>query len=354
MTHEPNRPGPCVAVVIPAFQAETTIAQVLRDIPLFVAWIVVIDDASSDSTVEIVQKMARQDRRIQLERHEENQGVGGATMTGYVAAQRLGADIVVKMDSDGQMDPRNLPALIVPIARGQADYTKGNRYIHARQLRSMPLVRRLGNLGLSFMTKLSSGYWNLFDPTNGFTAIHASLIPLLNQEEISRRYFFESSMLLELSLLRAVVRDVFIPARYGDETSHLSVLKSLRQFPASLAKGFCRRLWIQYFVRDFNIASLYAIAGLCLLAAGGVFGAFHWISSARQGIPTPTGTVMLAVLPVILGIQLLLQAVSLDIHQQPTHCLHVELAADSETFSDPDLPEQRQNADEPLPLRQVA
>ena len=158
-------------------------------------------------------------------------------LTGYAEAHRLGAEIVVKMDGDGQMDPAQLPALIAPIVRGEADYAKGNRYLHARQLRSMPLLRRLGNLGLSFLTKLASGYWNIFDPTNGYTAIHAALIPLLNKEDIGRRYFFESSMLLELSLLRAVVRDVYIPARYGDETSHLSILKTLRQFPPALAEG---------------------------------------------------------------------------------------------------------------------
>ena len=265
---------------------------------------------------------ARRDPRIRLLRHDENQGVGGAVLTGYAEAHRLGAEIVVKMDSDGQMDPAYLPALIAPIVRGEADYTKGNRYLHARQLRSMPPLRRVGNLGLSFLTKLASGYWNLFDPTNGYTAIHASLIPLLDQEGIARRYFFESSMLLELSLLRAVVRDVYIPARYGDETSNLSVLKTLRQFPLALAKGFWRRVWIQYFVRDFSLASLYGIAGLALLLAGCVFGAVHWRFSAQQGVATPTGTVMLAVLPVLLGIQFLFQAVSLDIQNQPTHCLH--------------------------------
>ncbi len=234
--------------------------------------------------------------------------------------------------------------------RGEADYTKGNRYLHARQLCSMPLLRRIGNLGLSFLTKLASGYWNIFDPTNGYTAIHASLIPLLNEDGIGRRYFFESSMLLELSLLRAVVRDVYIPARYGDETSNLSIVKTLRQFPAALAKGFCRRLWIQYFVRDFSIASLYAIAGLALLLAGGLFGAIHWCSSAQQGVATPTGTVMLAALPVLLGIQLLLQAVSLDIQNQPTHCLHrdalLEQQAKPAALAPPPLPavEQPQNS----------
>jgi dolichol-phosphate mannosyltransferase len=251
-------------------------------------------------------------------------------LTGYVEAYRLGAEIVVKMDADGQMNPADLPGLIAPLLNGEADYAKGNRYLHARQLRAMPLARRIGNLGLSFLTKLASGYWNIFDPTNGYTAIHASVIPLLNQDGIGRRYFFESSMLLELSLLRAVIRDVFIPARYGDETSNLSIMNTLRQFPAALLRGFCRRVWIQYFVRDFSLASLYGIAGLALLLAGGAFGAIHWLSSAQQGIATPTGTVMLAALPVLLGIQLLLQAVSLDIQNQPKHCLHRDAAIGQE------------------------
>jgi dolichol-phosphate mannosyltransferase len=311
-----------VAVVIPAYRAAGHIAEVIRGIPLAVDWIIVVDDCSPDQTAGIVQEESRRDPRVVLLRHEENQGVGGAVLTGYAEAHRLGAEIVVKMDSDGQMDPRYLPALIAPIVRGEADYTKGNRYFHARQLRSMPPVRRIGNLGLSFLTKLASGYWDVFDPTNGYTAIHAAVIPLLNEETIARRYFFESSMLLELSLLRAVVRDVCIPARYGDETSDLSVFKTLCQFPGNLIKGFCRRLWVQHFVRDFGIASLYAIAGLILFASGGIFGAIQWHSSAQQGVATPTGTIMLAALPVLLGIQFLLQAVGLDIHNQPTHCLH--------------------------------
>ena len=331
-----------VAVVIPAYRAAAHIAGVLRGIPDLVQWIVVVEDCSPDDTAAIVEEESRRDPRIRLLRHAENQGVGGAVLGGYAEAHRLGADIVVKMDSDGQMDPDQLPALIAPIERGEADYAKGNRYLHARQLRSMPLARRIGNLGLSFLTKLASGYWNIFDPTNGYTAIHASLIPLLNKDAIGRCYFFESSMLLELSLLRAVIRDVYIPARYGDEISNLSIAKTLRQFPAALVKGFCRRMWIQYFVRDFSIASLYAIAGLGLLLSGGVFGAIHWCTSAQQGIATPTGTVMLAVLPVLLGIQLLLQAVSLDIQNQPTHCLYRDAAlirqADPKMQSPPPLP----------------
>ena len=271
----------CVAVVVPAFRAAVHIAAVLEGIPDFVTWIVVVDDGSPDATGATVEAAARRDPRIRLLRHARNQGVGGATLTGYREAHRLGADIIVKMDSDGQMDPRWLPSLVAPILRGEADYTKGNRYLHARELHAMPWLRRIGNVGLSFLTKLASGYWGLFDPTNGYTAIHASLVPLLDRGRIAPRYFFESSLLLELSLLRAVVRDVYIPARYGEETSHLSEVESLCRFPAALFQGMLRRLWVQYFVRDFSIASLYLVAALFLLAAGTGFGAVHWCLSVR-------------------------------------------------------------------------
>ncbi len=326
-----------IAVVIPAYRVEAQIADVLRGIPEYVAWIVVVDDCSPDETGAIVASEALRDPRIHLLRQEVNLGVGGAMLAGYDEARRLGAEIVVKMDGDGQMDPRYLPALAAPISRGEADYVKGNRFLHARELHSMPLARRLGNLGLSFLTKLASGYWGLFDSTNGYTAIHAALIPLLNRDGIARRYFFESSMLLELSLLRAVVRDVYIPAKYGSETSHLSPLKTLCRFPAALLKGFLRRLWIQHFVRDFSIASLYLVAGPGLLVSGTVFGAVHWWISMQLHRSTPTGTVMLAVLAVMLGVQFLLQAIGLDIQAQPTRCLHRE----------PDLEQRDREADIP-------
>lgn len=323
-----------VCVVIPAYRASKHIVAVLRGIPKLVKLIVVVDDCSPDDTAQIVHTEAKRDPRIHLVRHEENQGVGGATLSGYREAVRLGASIIVKMDSDGQMDPRFLPALIAPILRGEADYTKGNRYVHSHELKNMPLVRRIGNLGLSFLTKLASGYWNVFDPTNGYTAIHSSIISVLDQSKISRRYFFESSMLLELSIARAVVKDVYIPARYGDETSHLSVTKTLAQFPAALFKGLLRRVWTQYFVRDFSIASFYAVSGAMLLLAGIIFGAYHWFESAQYQLLTSTGTVMLGVVPIMLGSQFLLQAVGFDIQNQPTQCLHCQLVDSLQDYID--------------------
>jgi len=229
------------------------------------------------------------------------------------------------MDADDQMDPAYLLPLIAPILSGEADYAKGNRFLRTRELLAMPLGRRIGNLGLSFMTKIGSGLWPVFDPTNGYTAIHASIVPLLDRTAIDRRYFFESSMLLELGLLRAAVRDVSIPARYQGETSFISARKAFLQFPPRLFRGFLRRLWLQYFVRDFTLASAFLVGGLALVLWGGAFGAYHWYLSSRTGVVASTGTVMLAVLPIILGIQLLLEATISDIQSSPTRPIHRDL-----------------------------
>jgi glycosyltransferase involved in cell wall biosynthesis len=315
---------PRIIVVIPAFQAEKQITDVLRGIPKFVSAIVVIDDCSPDHTSELV--TGCDDSRIHLVRHERNQGVGGAVLSGYRKALELGAEIIVKMDSDDQMDPAYLIPLIAPILAGQADYTKGNRFLHADKLKSMPIIRRVGNAGLSFLTKASSGYWNIFDPTNGYTAIHATIISLLNTSRMHKRYFFESSVLIELGMIRAVVRDVLIPARYHNEESLLSEWKAFFEFPPRLLAGFLRRLLIQYFLRDFSIFSLLVLSGVMFSLFGLEFGLYHWYISSITYTIASTGTVMVAVLPLILGSQQLIQAMIVDIQSMPKDTLHADIA----------------------------
>ena len=317
MTVQQPPPEAKIVVVIPAYRAEKHILTVLQNIPAIVAHIIVVDDASPDNLATLVENETRRDPRISLVRLAQNMGVGGSMLNGYAAALELHADIIVKMDSDDQMDPAYLPALIAPIVEGKADYTKGNRFLHARQLLKMPLKRRLGNLGLSFLSKAASGYWNIFDTNNGYTAIHASLVPKLDQSAIDRRFFFETSLLMELNLLGAVVKDVYIPARYQDESSNLSEMKMFFYFPPRLMEGLLRRLWTQYFLRDFNICSILLSSGSFLFVFGLIFGLYHWIKSALLNILTPTGTIMVAVLPVILGVQFLVQAVTLDVQNIP-------------------------------------
>jgi glycosyltransferase involved in cell wall biosynthesis len=314
---------PVIAVIIPTFRAERHILDVLSAIPPFVSFIIVVNDCSPDNTSLLVENY--KDTRVILVSHQTNQGVGGAVLTGYAKALELGARIIVKMDSDNQMDPDYLIPLIAPILMDQADYTKGNRFLHTDKLKSMPFARRIGNAGLSFLTKVASGYWNIFDPTNGYTAIHSAIIPLLNNSKIHRRYFFESSMLIELNMARAVIQDVEIPAKYHGEISSLSEWQAFLDFPPRLLAGFLRRILIQYFVRDFGIFSMLLVLGLGFILFGFLFGIYHWYLSSITATVASTGTVMIAVLPLILGSQLLIQAVIVDMQNAPSKPIHIEL-----------------------------
>ncbi len=306
---------PKIAVVIPAFRAENTIQRVLSGIPDWVDAIYVVNDASPDETAR--QAHSAGDPRVRLISHEVNQGVGGAMISGYRQALNDGMDICAKMDADDQMDPAHLAELIEPLAEGRADYAKGNRFHDAAALRRMPLARRVGNAGLSFLIKAASGQWHIFDPTNGYTAIHRAALAALELGKLHPRYFFESSMLIKLKEIGALVEDVPMPARYGEEKSSLSVSHTLVEFPWLLLRHGLKRVLWQYFVADFNAVSLFLVSGIPLVVFGLVFGIYHWIESYLRGALTPTGTVMLSVLPLILGFQLLLQALVLDVQSAP-------------------------------------
>jgi dolichol-phosphate mannosyltransferase len=306
-----------LAVVIPAYQVADKIESVLADLPDYLCCIIVVDDASQDNTPGLVQAFAKRDRRILLIRHEHNLGVGAAMVTGFRKALELGVQVVVKIDGDHQMDPVYIPALVVPLLEGKADYAKGNRFRDFESLRHMPLIRRIGNLGLSFLTKAATGYWNCFDPTNGFFAIRAEILAQLPLERIDRRYFFETSMLANLYLLDAFVLDVPVPARYRGERSSMSIWRVLVEFPAKLFATVLRRLLLRYFLFDFSMVSVYLLTGIPLILFGLIFGSLKWIQYLQLGVPAPTGTVILPTLALILGIQILLSAIEIDMNAVP-------------------------------------
>jgi len=312
-----------VAVIIPAYLAAETIEKVLRGIPAGVDAIYVIDDASRDETAARVR--AAGDPRVHLLTHDINLGVGGAMVTGYRHALLQGIDICVKMDADDQMDPAYLPEVIHPLVSGRADYAKGNRFHDVEALRRMPFLRKVGNAGLSFFIKAASGQWRIFDPTNGYTAIHRAALKALDLRKLHPRYFFESSMLIMLGRLDAVVEDVPMPARYGVERSNLRIGRTLMEFPWHCLRYGLRRILWRYFVVDFNAVSLFLVCGIPLVIFGVVFGLYHWIDSYRTNTLAPTGTVMLAVLPLILGFQFLLQALVLDVQHRPERPLQMGL-----------------------------
>jgi dolichol-phosphate mannosyltransferase len=283
---------------------------------------VCVDDGSRDETAAVIEGL--RDSRVTLVRHDANGGVGAAVKTGYAEALRLGATVCVKMDGDGQMSAEDLDGLVAPILSGRADYAKGNRFVDLRALERMPGARLAGNAVLSFMSKLASGYWNMLDVTNGFTAIAADLLRRVDMSRVSDRYFFETSMLIELNILRATVADVEMPARYGDEHSSMRLSRVLFTFPGLLARGLMRRFYWRYLIEEFSVVSVCVLLGGPLALFGTAFGAWHWLDSMRTGTPATAGTVFVAALPIILGFQLLLAGLLLDVLSSPTVKVHRE------------------------------
>ena len=305
-----------LAIIIPCYRVERHIAEVIRSIPERYSTIICVDDASPDGTAAAIESLG--DSRVTLLRHPKNRGVGGAMKTGYVEAIRRGAAICVKMDGDGQMSAEGVGDLVAPLLEGVAEYSKGNRFVDVRALRRMPAVRLLGNAFLSFASKLASGYWNMLDVSNGFTAVTSAMLRRMDLGQMSERYFFETSMLIELNILRARVADVEMPARYGDEKSSLRISRVATTFPLLLLRGFLRRFYWRYLIEEFGVVSVCVLSGLPFLLFGTVFGAWRWLDTVRTGNPATAGTVFVAALPIILGVQLLLAAVLLDVLSSPT------------------------------------
>ncbi|MDG9968733.1 glycosyltransferase family 2 protein [Achromobacter mucicolens] len=310
-----------IAVVIPSYKVTKHILHVIAAIGDEVCRIYIVDDCCPDQSGKFVEANCS-DARVVVLRNETNQGVGGAVMAGYKAAIADGMDIIVKIDGDGQMDPSLLPEFVSPIIFGEADYCKGNRFFDLESVRAMPKRRLFGNAVLSFMTKLSSGYWNIFDPTNGYTAIHASVAKYLPFEKISNRYFFETDMLFRLNTLGAVVVDVPMVAKYADEVSNLKISKIVGEFLVKHVRNFFKRLFYNYYLRGVSLASLELPLGVLLVLCGVFFGAGHWIESARTGVSTAAGTVMISAMPIILGVQFILSFIGYDISSVPTRPFH--------------------------------
>lgn len=302
-----------IAVVIPSFKVKKFLKQVVLTLPEFVDFVIVIDDKCPQKSYEVVEGLDK----VTIIHHSQNQGVGGAVVNGYKKSMELKADIVVKIDGDGQMDSNKIYKLIKPILDRKADYTKGNRFRDFKALKSMPKVRLFGNSVLSFLIKMASGYWSIMDPTNGFTAINRQSLEDLDLNKLSKRYFFESDMLINLNIENKIVKDISIPAKYGDEKSSLNISKILYQFPPKIVKGLSKRVFFKYFIYNFNMASIYMIFGFSMLIFGVVFGSIKWCESMASSIEASTGTVMLAVLPIILGVEFLLQAINIDINSEP-------------------------------------
>jgi dolichol-phosphate mannosyltransferase len=302
-----------IGVVIPAYKVKEFLSEVVLSLPEFIDDIIVVNDACPIQSYTAIDSLSK----VNIIHLEKNQGVGGAVLAGYQEALKSSCDIVVKVDGDGQMDTSKIVSLIEPIIAEKADYTKGNRFRDFEKIKQMPLIRFIGNSCLSLIMKFVSGYWSIMDPTNGFTAVSLPVLKELNLNKIAKRYFFESDMLINLNIYNFRVKDIPIPAIYGDENSSMNIKLILLQFPLKLLKGFFKRITLKYLVLDFNVVFIFYIFSIFFLSFGGLFGLYKWIESIQYHQFASTGTVMLSVLPIILGVQLLLQAIQLDIYSEP-------------------------------------
>ncbi len=307
--------GACIAAVVPAYKEEKMIATVIETMPDYVDHIVIVDDCSPDGTSGVVERL--NDPRVTLIRHEVNQGVGGAIVTGHKAAMSLGSDVNVIMAGDAQMDPNHLPALLDRVTRGGYGFAKANRFFAPESFEGMPNYRVFGNIVLSFMTKLASGYWNLFDPQNGYTAVRTEVLKRVPLDRVSRRYSFENDLLIHLNILQVGAVDVPIPAVYADEVSSIRLSKVVPELLNLLGRGFWRRIWYRYVLWSFSPIALLLVLGLGLFSIGTVIAIWVCFQVASSVIAT-AATVMLAALPLMIGTQLLISALQLDIQASPS------------------------------------
>jgi dolichol-phosphate mannosyltransferase len=306
-----------VAVIIPAFKVSEQILATIKSIGPKVDHIIVVDDACPERSGELVRRSIS-DPRVDVVTHEINLGVGGAMKTGYRRALEFQVDAIVKIDGDGQMDVSRIPEMVRYIFEGEADYVKGNRFFDIEAVQSMPKIRILGNLALSFFAKFSTGYWRIFDPNNGFTAISSTALSQIPLTKVDNGYFFESDMLFRLNLAKAMVIDFPMQARYGDERSNLKIRRVLFEFPIKHLRNFLKRVAYTYYLRDFTLASLELPIGLLLTSFGVISGLINFAASQDLNQATPTGTLILISMSVLVGIQLILSFFSFDIDSAPT------------------------------------
>jgi glycosyltransferase involved in cell wall biosynthesis len=233
-----------VGVVVPAYNEERFIEEVIKTMPTYVDRIFVVNDKSSDRTGEILSKMNND--RLVVVTHQQRMGAGGAMISGYKKALSGDMDIITIMAGDGQMDPTILDKIIEPVLSGKADYSKGNRLSLPEHRNGMPKFRLLGNFLLTFMVKLASGYWNIDDPMNGYTAISGNTLAKIDLDKVQKGYAFEADLMVKLNVVNAIMVNVPMPSRYRGEKSKIKYWTFIMRLSLVLARSFVWRLWVKY------------------------------------------------------------------------------------------------------------
>ena len=306
-----------IAAVIPAHNEAAHIGAVLDALPDTIDYAVVVDDGSTDTTgAEIAAAATRLGDRLQVVTHETNGGVGAARVSGMrQVLERADADIVVSLDGDGQMDVAYLGRLLDPVVDGY-DFSKGNRFFTSSSFESMPSHRIFGNIALTFMTKLATGYWSIFDPQNGFTALRVSTLARLDLNTIATGYAYENDLIGRLGLVRARIADVDIPAVYGNEVSGINLDTVVPEISHVLWRTFARRFWLTYVLRSFSPVALFAFFGAPLLLFSLVFGTSVVIGAIGPSEVSAANAVLTS-LTFSTGFTLLLAALVIDVLGEP-------------------------------------
>ncbi len=298
-----------IGVVVPAYNEEQLIEETINGIPKYVKRIYIIDDGSIDSTPEILKRMA--DPRILSVRHEKNRGVGAAIATGYKLSLEDDIDVVAVMAGDNQMDPEQLPRLLMPIIERRADYTKGNRLISKDFRQGMSKWRFIGNSMLTMITKIGSGYWHIMDPQNGYTAVSRQTLEIIDLDSIYPYYGYCNDILMKLNTFGMRVEDVVMPARYGREKSKIKYSRFIAKVAPMIFRGFLWRLKTKYIVLDFHPLVLFYMASTALLPAGVLLSMWILIQKLYHN-PVSQNFPLLAVYMTIMGLQFLLFAMLFD------------------------------------------
>jgi glycosyltransferase involved in cell wall biosynthesis len=305
-----------VAAIIPAYNEEKLITKTVETLPDFVDAAVCVDDCSTDSTWEVLSKLAKKNKKVVPIHLDVNEGIGGAYIHGFERALDDGMDLIVTMAGDAQCNPDYIKNMIDTLLTENLDYVKANRFVHLEELKAMPKYRRIGNTIITILTKFSSGYYSIFDSQNGYGVHRRSNLEKLNFDHIGRRYDYENTLLIAMAIMGAKIKDEPVPAIYADEVSTIPVFKTTMRALKVIWKGLWRRIYYKYVVYNFHPIALFLLGGLLLGGVGTLYGLFLVIEKIVNNVTPSSGTVMLSVLPIVLGFQLLLSAITMDMNNE--------------------------------------
>jgi glycosyltransferase involved in cell wall biosynthesis len=305
------------AVVIPAYNEEKLIGRTVKSIPEYVDHIIIVNDASTDKTPEKIKQIVKINKKVILVDNKVNQGVGGSLMNGYEHALKdTKAGAIGIVAGDAQFDTSYLQPMLDELIDREYDYVKASRFFHREAFRKMPRYRQIGNIFISLLTKFSTGYYSITDITNGCGWLSRGILERVNFEFVEKRYDYETSMLTALSIAGAKIKDHAVPAHYGEETSTIKLIPTALRNLRAVWKGFWRRIFYKYVLFDFHPVALFLFGGLLLNIFGWIYVFYILFEKFIRHFSPSSGTVMLAVLPIILGFQMLLTAIIMDVNNE--------------------------------------